>query len=76
MYGIAFVVICYVLANQGYAGFMFGLGTITLGLYWLQAMFSPNWRTDTEKTAKTVFVRSLHVLLGFCFFMAMSHVLL
>lgn len=76
IYGIGFVIICYLLAHWGYAGFMFGFGTITLGLYWLQAMFSPNWRTDTEKTAKTVFVRSLHVLLGFCFFMAMSHVLL
>ncbi len=76
IYGLAFIMSCYLLARWEQAGFMFGLAMITLGLYWLHPMFSPNWRRDTEAIARTVFKRSLHVLFGLCFFLAMSHVLL
>lgn len=76
LYGLAFVVLCYLLARWEQAGFMFGLAMIMLGLYWLHPMFSPNWRRDQEAIARLVFKRSLHVLFGLCFFLAMSHVLL
>ncbi len=75
-YGLLFVVTCYLLAHLGYAGFMFGLAMIALGLYWLQPMFSPSWRAQTEDIARLVFQRSLCALGGFSFFLTMSHVLL
>ncbi len=76
LYGLLFVITCYALARWGHAGFMFGTAMVLLGLYWLQPMFSPHWRGETVATARTVFKRSLHVLFGLCFFLAMSHVLL
>lgn len=76
IYGLAFIVSCYLLARWEQAGFMFGLAMIILGAYWLQPMFSPNWRHDQGAIARLVFKRSLHVLFGLCFFLAMSHVLL
>lgn len=76
LYGLAFVVLCYLLARWHQAGFMFGLAMVILGAYWLLPMFSPNWRRDQVGTARIVFKRSLHVLFGLCFFLAMSHVLL
>lgn len=76
LYGLIFIVACYLLANLGYTGFMFGLATVAIGLYWLVPMFSPNWRLDTEKLARSIFKRSLHVLITFCIFMMLSHVLL
>ncbi|QQS19513.1 protoheme IX farnesyltransferase [Candidatus Saccharibacteria bacterium] len=75
-YGLLFIVACFLLARWEKAGFMFGLAMITMGLYWLQPMFSPNWRRATEATAQLVFKRSLQVLIALCFFLAMSHVLL
>lgn len=76
LYGVAFMAGCYLLARWGHAGFMFGVAMIAISLYWLQPMFSPNWRLQSEQIATTVFKRSLHVLLALSFFMAMSHVLL
>lgn len=75
-YGLAFVVACYLLAHWGHTGFMFGVATVTAGLYWLVPMFSPQWRLHTEDLGRKIFKRSLLVLLTFCFFMSMSHVLL
>ncbi len=75
-YGVAFIVLCFAISHYGYAGFMFGCGTILAGLYWLAAMFSPYWRTDTTAVAKKVFLRSLAVLFVFCSLMVLSHVLL
>jgi len=74
--GMAFTVLCFLLARWAGFGFMFGTAMVVLGLYWLVPMFSPHWRRDTTTLARTVFKRSLHVLLGLCFFLAMSHVLL
>jgi protoheme IX farnesyltransferase len=76
LYGVGFMVLCYLLARWGQAGFMFGVAMVALSLYWLQPMFSPHWRRDREAIARLVFKRSLHVLFGLCFFLAMSHVLL
>lgn len=76
VYGLVFLASCFWLARWGEAGFMFGLAMVGLSAYWLQPMFSPSWRRQTEATARLVFKRSLHVLFGLCFFLAMSHVLL
>ncbi|MCA9327820.1 heme o synthase [Candidatus Saccharibacteria bacterium] len=76
LFGIAFVVLCFLLSRLGYEGFMFGLGMISVGLYWLVPMFSPNWRTHTVETATLVFKRSMLVLMTLCSFWVLSHVLL
>ncbi len=76
LYALVFLLACFLLARWEQAGFMFGLALSALSLYWLQPMFSPNWRRDSEKIARTVFKRSLYVLLGLCFFLSLSHVLL
>lgn len=74
--GIAFPLLCYFLAHQGYAGFMFGTAMVLVSLYWLQPMFSPHWRAETVATATEVFKRSLLVLGVFCSAMVLSHILL
>ncbi|QQS69776.1 protoheme IX farnesyltransferase [Candidatus Saccharibacteria bacterium] len=76
LFGLAFITACYLLARWGHAGFMFGLATVAVGMYWLQPMFSPHWRRDREDIAKVVFKRSLLVLLVLNTFMTLSHVLL
>lgn len=76
IFGIAFVVLCFLLSRLGYEGFMFGLGMTALGLYWLVPMFSPDWRVKTVETGKLVFKRSLIVLMALCSFWILSHVLL
>lgn len=75
-FGIAFIVLCFLLSRLGYTGFMFGLGMVAVGLYWLVPMFSPDWRTHTVETAKLVFKRSMLVLMTLCSFWALTHVLL
>lgn len=76
LYGLLFPLLCYWLAHEGYAGFLFGATMILISLYWLLPMFSPNWRSETIATAKEVFKRSLVVLLVFCIAMTLSHVLI
>ena len=75
-FGVLFPVLCYCIAHQGYAGFMFGAAMVLVSLYWLQPMFSPHWRSQTVATATEVFKRSLIVLGAFCAFMTLSHILL
>ncbi len=76
LYGIAFVILCFILSRLHYEGFMFGLGMVALGGYWLAAMFSPEWRTQTDRLARLVFKRSLLVLISLSLFWILSHVLL
>ncbi len=76
LYGIAFLVLCFLLANRGYEGFMFGLGMTALSLYWLVPMFSPDWRNRTSELGRLVFKRSLLVLMGLCSFWVLTNVLL
>lgn len=76
LYGIAFILLCFLLANRGYEGFMFGLGMTALGVYWLIPMFSPDWRFKTAELGKIVFKRSLVVLMALCSFWVLTHVLL
>lgn len=76
LFGLAFPALCYSIAHYGYAGFLFGATMILISLWWLAPMFSPNWRTATTTIAKTVFKRSLIVLLVFCLSMMLSHVLI
>lgn len=76
VYAVVFIVSCYLLARSGGAGFMFGVATVSTGLFWLWPMFSPNWRSQTESLARQIYKRSLLVLAVLCSFMALSHVLL
>lgn len=76
VFGVLFVVLCFLLSNMGYEGFMFGLGMIAVGLYWLAAMMSPDWRTQTDRVSRIVFKRSLLVLMALNAFWVLTNVLL
>jgi len=75
LYIPAFIIACSLLTAFGYTGYIYLIGVVTIGTWWLTTGLLGMRMKDTDKWARQMFGRSLLVLLSLSVLLALGSVL-